>query len=306
MPEYKYYIEGIEVHPVNERGYKFKWSKKEDIIFLRCKSDNKFIIANDIANGYTDYDFLKTINDGNHSRISKYDNLDFRIIEIFSKKAPEEFWRGEFKVTDCKFNVHRKQVEFTATVKDNYTEFYENSDNDINLMTIMDRWPIDISYYSYLVFYPTLTLDEAPAGGLYSLWKLLYWDGDAGEEHNVYDSQQNGCASYYIYASEQIILPKEVEPAGDDWVEITSTDKTITWGRPWDTEAHFTTPTASIMEIKTIGLITDSLPEPSEGYKLVVRATLSIRPTISIVNSYSYRYALQSQAHINCIKLKSI
>jgi len=295
MPEYKYYIEGIEVHPVNERGYKFKWNKKEDTKIYRMKSDNKFIVKNDLANGYTDYDYLKRINDGEHSRIGKYDTLTFLIIEEFGipGKAPEEFWRGEFKVTNSKFNVHRQQVEFTATVKDGYSEFYENGDTDINLKNITDLYNIDINYHSTLEFYPDFPADN-PDANYYSLWIDFYHDYTTKE---IFATQQNGNVHYNIWAYERLILPKYIIPTGDDWYIIITSEDYITWGRPWDTDSHFDAVTINDIEFHY------PIIDGSNGYKSIIK----VRDVAElwVTDSYELKYNdIQSQQHSNCIKLK--
>lgn len=290
MPEYKYYIEGRRVYPYNTRELSFKIACEDDTIIYRKKLDGKIILKDD------DYDIMLPDENSEIHIPAIYglnDKLTFKVFETVNSQDIE-IWKGEFKLINCEFNALRKQVTFKPTVSDDYSGFFENKDKEINILNIETRKTVSINYSSIIEFYPDFPQNN-PASDYYSLWIDFYHDYTTKE---IYETQQNGNVHYNVWAYERLVLPKNVTPEGDDWYKIVSTDDYNIWGRPWDTDSHFDTPTIDNIEFNY------PIIEMSEGYKSIIKVRDVAE--LGVIDSYELKYNnIQSQDHANCINLKT-
>lgn len=138
---FTYYIDDVQVTPMNTRDGKIKDTLEEDLIYAYRNGYNNPITLQD-----TDYDYIKTI-----EATAIHEKHTFLIDDSVLLKQ----LTFEFTIYDCEFDDYIRQVTIKITPRDAYTAIQENEDIEVNLLA-EERTNITGEVYSRWLFYGKL------------------------------------------------------------------------------------------------------------------------------------------------------
>lgn len=116
-----YFVKRVRV---NYKELSKKYTKESGQEFFRASLDGKITLFNEAYN---------IVNDSNiESRlifiIDKYNTID---------KKWQEYYRGEFNKTDCKFDYSLKKCELKVTTSDSYNQILDKYENNYNIIKLL-------------------------------------------------------------------------------------------------------------------------------------------------------------------------
>lgn len=127
-----------ELKPFND-SLQFTWEKEQDQIFFRLKLNTAFFLKNDPKLGITDFDTLRTIEEGSE----KCDRMPLEI-KILCSGSYQTFWTGFLNLTQGRWNKDRCTLLITPVLDDDYSclkKFWEIEKNLLNVVTKITAEP---------------------------------------------------------------------------------------------------------------------------------------------------------------------
>lgn len=234
IPEVKHLI----MVPLNVPQFKIVEEREGENIFSRRKFVGPMVMINN------DLQWLYNIERSNDRCME----LKF----IIQKWHPEhetyyDYWKGYFTCNDCDWNIDKNNVQFTPEPDDEYRQFIENGDKEVNILKAglpyVGTSGVKGDTYEFKTCF---RISRGPWGrrdpdcGLGAEWKILYIDQKAT---NVAGSSgfDQVWARYIIYWREVFYFDNvqdengdQVEPPGEGWEQDTTyvSSEFIKWVRP--------------------------------------------------------------------------
>lgn len=118
---YKFFLNGIEINPIIGNDFNIEWGKVPDTYYFRRE------LTSDLK--LTDVDY-EGVNDADIT--TKFTFL----IQYNNGNSWEDFYKGFFYKTDCKFDHDRKILEVAPTPDDGYKEFNKVLNNEYNIPSL--------------------------------------------------------------------------------------------------------------------------------------------------------------------------
>ena len=182
-----YFIEDIQVFPMNTRSYKIKNELEDEYIHAYRKTlDGEPVFVGD------DYDYIKTL-ESEH----RFEKFTFKIYD-----NSVEHFAGEFTINDCSFDDYKHNCSITITPRDQYTVIQECEDIEVNV--IAKKYNVIGDVYSYISIELKTRADitpyeSDPADETYR--KLISW------YKPITVNNLDDYVYWALYASERIIVP---------------------------------------------------------------------------------------------------
>jgi hypothetical protein len=162
-----------QIKPLGVADLKIKGGHESSNIFFRRKLSGKCILTGD------DFEYLLDVENSGERCSSNY-----LVIKRNCGGGLVEHWRGVFSLTDCKWNLDKKQVELTIEPDDAYKAVLDNYSKQYNVLevpaTLTIKTQIDFKVIFQFKIIEADTLNDEQDSDTWGIFlKMRHWiDGD--------------------------------------------------------------------------------------------------------------------------------